>query len=72
MAPDKLTEWREAWGGRRFLLTVGAGIVNTLLLCIQKIDQMTYSNLTLWTVAAYITGATVERFKGKPPAPEVK
>lgn len=64
MSPAQFIAWREAFGGRRFLLTVGAGVVDTLLLWFEKIDQATYSNLTLWTVAAYITGATVQKVKG--------
>lgn len=61
MTPERFTHWREAWGGRRFMLTVGAGIVDTILLWFEKIDQATYSNLTLWTVAAYIAAGTVQK-----------
>lgn len=67
MSPRRITEYREAFGGRRFLLTVGAGIVNTALRVFDFIDQATYSNLTLWTVAAYITGATAQKFSSRGP-----
>lgn len=61
MTPETIAAYREAFGGRRFLLTVGAGIVDTLLLVGGYIDQETYSNLTLWTVAAYIAAGTAQK-----------
>lgn len=48
-------------GGRRFILTLGAGIVTTLLLIHRDIDQSIYSTLILGTVAAYITANTVQK-----------
>lgn len=54
-----------AFGGRRFLLTLGAAVVNTFLLLHDKLDSSAYVTLTLGTVAAYITGATVQKFTPK-------
>jgi hypothetical protein len=57
MTPEKIRTYREALGGNRFLLTVGAGVVDTVLLVAGYLDKPTYSNLTLWTVGAFIAGA---------------
>ncbi len=65
MTPEHLTAWREALGGTRFFLTLGAGVVNTVLLILGVIDQDTYSDLTNWTVSAYIIGATATQFRPK-------
>lgn len=56
MTPQRLTDWREALGGRRFLLTLGAGIVNTALLVTAFITENVYAQLTFATVAVYIAG----------------
>ena len=52
-----------AWGGRRFLLTVGAGIVYTLLRLIDKLDITGYVTLQVATVAVYIGANTVQKVK---------
>jgi hypothetical protein len=64
MSPAELEQWRDALGGRRFWMTVGAGLVNTFLLWHGKIDMAIYRDLTLGTVAVYIAGATYQRVKG--------
>jgi hypothetical protein len=56
----------ESAGGRRFLLTVGCGIVNTALVWYGKITPDVYQWITLGTVAAYITGNTAQKIKGPP------
>jgi hypothetical protein len=48
-------------GGRRFLLTVGCGIVCTALLWAGKLDATNYRDLILGTVAAYIVGNTWQK-----------
>lgn len=53
---------REALGGRRFLLTVGAGIVNTLLLAHGLLPAAVYETLTMMTVGFYIAGNGAQRF----------
>lgn len=54
-------------GGRRFLLTVGCGVVTSALLWFGKLDPTTYSVVVLGTVGAYIAGNTVQKLKA--PAP---
>lgn len=67
MSPGTLITWREALGGRRFLLTVGAGVVNTALVWFGKISPEIFRDLILGTVAVYIAGATVHKVKGNGP-----
>lgn len=62
MTPEKFIAWRVAFGGRRFLLTLGAAVINTWLLISERLDSAAYVTLTLGTVAAYITGATAQKF----------
>jgi hypothetical protein len=62
-------EYAKAWldaieGDEKFVMTMGAGIVNTLLILLGVLDQGTYAMLTISTVAAYITGKTVENVSG--------
>lgn len=66
MTPEKFIAWRVAFGGRRFLLTLGAAVINTWLLISERLDSAAYVTLTLGTVAAYITGATVQKFSKGP------
>jgi len=47
-------------GDEKFLLTLGAGIVNTALLMLGFLDQANYVELTKWTVCVYIAGKTYE------------
>lgn len=51
-------------GGRRFALTVGCGIVCTVLVWHGKISGEVFATVILGTVAAYITGNTVQKVKG--------
>ena len=44
------------YGGRRFALVVGCGLVYTALLIAGYIDPTVYSTLQIATVAAYIAG----------------
>ena len=57
------------WGGRRFLLTLGAGVVDTLLLVGGYLDQATYATLTLATVGAYIGSSTFQQITEKKNGP---
>lgn len=48
-------------GGRRFLLTVGCGAVNAVLLWFGKLDAGSYTAITIATVAVYISGNTYQK-----------
>ncbi|MBA3588215.1 hypothetical protein [Methylibium sp.] len=49
------------YGGRRFLMSMGCALVNTVLLWFGKIDPTTYRDLTIATVAVYIAGNTYQK-----------
>jgi hypothetical protein len=55
-------------GGRRFVLTVGAGLVHTLLLWAGKLSGEQFVMLTASTVAVYIGANTYQKSKGPPSA----
>ena len=50
------------FGGRRFVMAMGAGITATALQCFGKLDAQgsSYMAIVLGTVAAYITGNAAE------------
>ena len=55
-------------GGRRFLMALGAGLMTTLLQWFGKLDPAgsAYSMVIIGTVAAYITGGTLDNKHGVP------
>ena len=60
-APAYIKSWLDAiQGDEKFIIVVGAGLVNTLLLIGHFVDQSTYATMFSITVGAYITGKTVE------------
>lgn len=61
MHPETLRSWIAAAGGRRFLMTIGAGLVHTGLMCFGVISEQTYLTLTLSTVAVYIGANTTQK-----------
>lgn len=48
-------------GGRRFFMTMGCAVVNTLLLLFGFISEDIYQNLILGTVAVYVGGNTIQK-----------
>lgn len=53
------------YGGRRFVLTVGASIVYTALRWFDKIDIAGFVTLQIATVGAYLTVNTIQKVKAK-------
>ena len=53
----------ESTGGRRFVLALGSGITTTVLQWAGKLDPAgtTYAMVVIATVAAYITGNTLQK-----------
>jgi hypothetical protein len=60
----------EAYGGRRFLMTMGCGIATTLLQYMGKLDPVgsTYSLVVIATVGAYIAGNVTQKVKAPAPS----
>ena len=50
-------------GGRKFILSVGCGIVSSILLWFGKLDANNYTMLIGFTIGAYITGGTIDNIK---------
>lgn len=53
-----------AFGGRKFLVTVGCGGVCSILLWFGKLDNGSYTAIILGTVGAFIAGAAYQNVKG--------
>lgn len=62
---EHITALREALGGRRYLMTIGAGVVNTLLVVHGHIPASVYESLITLTVGFYIAGNGAQRFIDK-------
>lgn len=67
--PEHIKSYLDAIAGdERFVLTLGAGVVNTVLLTLGFLDQSNYVTLTMGTIAVYIAGRTADGFaNGKAP-----
>jgi predicted metal-binding transcription factor (methanogenesis marker protein 9) len=61
--PSNIRNWFAAFGGRRFVLSLGAGICTTLLAWYAKITPEIYRDVVLGTVGLYIAGNTVQKVK---------
>lgn len=49
------------YGGRRFVLTLGCGVVTAILVWNGKISDQVYAAVIIATVAAYITGNVTQK-----------
>lgn len=58
---EVVSDHMQAWGGRRFLVTVGAGLVDAVLLWAGKLSDGGYVTVTLATVAVYIGANTYQK-----------
>lgn len=54
-------------GGKRFVMTMGAGIVNTLLLIFKHITPTDYVTLTLGIVGVFVAANTTQNVMEKKP-----
>ena len=68
MTPAEFIAWREAFGGRKFWMTIGAGVVCTILRWNDKIDNTTFQNVVLGTVGVYIASSVYQKVKGSAPS----
>lgn len=58
---EKLRQLVAALGGRRFLLSLGAGAIPSLLVWGGFISDVVYRDIILGTVGAYIAGNTIQK-----------
>ena len=70
ITPEKVNAWLAAVGGRRFIMTMGAGMVHGVMLVLGYMNEQTYMTLTISTVAVYIGANTTQKIKGAPDAVE--
>jgi hypothetical protein len=68
MEPSRVAEWLEALGGRRFLLVLGCGVVNAILVWFGKITSSDFVLVTSATVSVFIAGNAYQKTKGVPNA----
>jgi len=61
LTPEATKAWVEAFGGRRFLLTIGNAIVNTALLWCGRLDAGSYVTIVTLTTGAYIAAGTWQK-----------
>lgn len=67
MKPDTAQAWLGALGGRTFLLTVGAGIFNSILVWHKSITSSDFALVTGATLGAYIAANAYQAVKGSTP-----
>ena len=58
---DNVRKVLEVLGGRRFLLSLGAGVVSSILVWYGKISPEIYRDVVLGTVGIYIAGNTFQK-----------
>ena len=65
MTPESVKNWIAALGGRRFLLVVGAGVVDSIFFAVALLSENGYITLTAMTVGAYITANVAQKVMNK-------
>jgi hypothetical protein len=63
VTPENINRVISAIGGRRFLLSLGSGVITSLLVWYGKIDGSIYRDVVLGTVGIYIAGNTFQKVK---------
>lgn len=63
LTPENIQRWLAATGGRRFLLSLGAGVISSILVWYGKIDGSIYRDVVIGTVGLYIAGNTVQKVR---------
>lgn len=64
LTPENIQRWLASLGGRRFLLSLGAGVVSSVLVWYGKIDGSIYRDVVIGTVGLYIAGNTAQKMQG--------
>jgi hypothetical protein len=61
VSPENLAKWLAHLGGRRFILTLGAGVVTSILCWYGKITPEIYRDVIIGTVGLFIAGNTIQK-----------
>lgn len=64
--------WFARLGGRRFILTVGCGVICSILLAWGKLTDASYTTIILGTVAVYISANTFQKRQATLAEKEIK
>jgi hypothetical protein len=59
--PENLAKWLTHLGGRRFILTMVAGLATSVLVWYGKITPEIYRDVIIGTVGIYIAGNTMQK-----------
>jgi hypothetical protein len=59
--PENLSRWLTHLGGRRFILTMVAGLATSVLVWYGKITPEIYRDVIIGTVGIYIAGNTMQK-----------
>ena len=68
MTPDTASAWLDAFGGRRFLLVLGCGVVNAALVWFGKITSADFVLVTSATVSVFIAGNAYQKSRNASPS----
>ena len=61
LSPENIGRWLTSLGGRRFLLSLGAGATSSILVWYSKITPEIYRDVVLGTVGMFIAGTTFQK-----------